>query len=384
MHAATFFHKLLRNAIHKSRIELLSCVVMAIIKTKELKLTSLGRALDLPIQERSGIRKIDRLLGNPYFQERSDELYREMIKITVGTKRRPIVIVDWTKLPNVNEYALRAAIAMEGRAITLYEEVHPKKKEGNRQVHQQFLKRLKALLPLGCKPIVVTDAGFKNPWFKEVLKQDWDYIGRVRGLTKYSDGKEYKPCTNLHRKATLIPQFLGEKALSKEGSLVTSFYIVRQKLKGRKKYTRSGKRSIDKDSKNYGRSYREPWLLVSSLKGHRAAKKVVKIYKQRMTIEEGFRDMKSSQYGFSMEENKTQKRKRLTVWLLIAALASLLAWIVGYRAEQLNLHHQFQSNTIRHRRVLSFFYLGCQVIRKKIPIPIDLRFLNTLGEEIYV
>jgi DDE family transposase len=384
MHANTFFHKLLRNTTHKSRIKLLSCVVMATIQTKELKLTSLGRALDLPIQERSGIRKIDRLLGNVYFQERSDECYGAMIAITVGAKRRPIVIVDWTKLPNVNEYALRAAIAMEGRAITLYEEVHPKKKEGNSKVHQRFIMRLKKLLPLDCNPIVVTDAGFRNPWFKEILKQGWDYIGRVRGLTKYYDGKVYKPCVKLHRQATLTPQFLGEKALSKEGSLVTNFYCVRQKLKGRKKYTRSGKRSINKDSKNYSRSYREPWLLVSSLKGYRAAKKVITIYKQRMTIEEGFRDMKSSQYGFSMENNKTQKRKRLTVWLLIAALASLLAWIVGYRAEQLKLHYQFQSNTIRHRRVLSFFYLGCQVIRKKIPIPIDLRFLNTLGEEVYV
>ena len=383
MHAKTFLHKLLGNSIHQARIKLLICAVDAVIKTKTLKLSALGRALELPIQERSGIRKIDRLLGNVYFQERNHEIYKAIIRVVVGSKTRPVVIIDWTKLPNVNEYGLRAAIAMEGRAITLYEEVHPKKKEGNRQVHQQFLRCLKALLPPECKPIIVTDAGFKNPWFKEVLKLDWDYIGRVRGRTQYDGGRGYKPCASLHKEAQTTPLFLGEKTLSKKNALLTNFYIVKQKLKGRKRHTKNGKVSVHKDSKSYSKSYREPWLLVSSLKGYFMAKKVVTIYKQRMTIEEGFRDMKSQQYGFSMEENKTLKRKRLLVWLLIAALASLLAWIVGYTSEKNGIHYQFQINTIRHRRVLSFFYLGCQVIRKRLAIPIDLSIFNTMGEGAY-
>jgi hypothetical protein len=30
-------------------------------------------------------------------------------------------------------------------------------------------------------PIIVTDAGFKVPWLKQIRKLSWDYIARVRG-----------------------------------------------------------------------------------------------------------------------------------------------------------------------------------------------------------
>ena len=374
MHAEAFLHKLLDGSIHKLRIKLLQIAVIALIKTKVLKLTALGRALDSQIQERSGIRKIDRLLGNLFFQKNYAQIYKAIIKAVVCSKKRIILIVDWTKLPNVGMHCLRAALAVEGRAITLYEEMHPKKKEGTHAVHKRFLRQLKALLPEGCEAIIVTDAGFKNPWFKEVSKLGWDYLGRVRGKTTYDSGRGYKPCEDLHRVATARAKSLGETYLSKKSPLLTNFYIVKQELKGRKKRRKDGKVSHHKDSKNYGRSRREPWLLVSSLKGDARAKEVVGLYKKRMTIEESFRDMKSSQYGFSMEENKTIKPKRLIVWLMLAALASLLAWVVGHAAEQMKIHYQFQANTIRCRRVLSFFYLGCQIIRKKLAIPIPLCF----------
>ena len=95
-----------------------------------------------------------------------------------------------------------------------------------------------------------------------------------------------------------------------------------------------------------------------------------------MTIEESFRDTKSVEYGFSMNENKTIKPQRYIVWLMLAALGSLIAWIVGYAGEQQKLHYDFQANTYRHRRVLSFFYLGCQIIRKNINLLFDLKSLQ--------
>jgi len=383
MHAKIFLHKLLGFSIHKKRLQLLEDVITVVVKMKQLSLTALGRAFENRTQERSGIQKMNRMLGNVYFQEENKEIYRTIIEQVVGSKQTPEIIVDWSKLPNIEEYMLRASLSAEGRAITLYEEVHPKKKEGNRSVHSVFLENLKKLLRPDCKPIIVTDAGFKNPWFKKVLSLNWDYVGRVRGKVTYESNEGYKACKDLHQKAGKIPNYLGEKKLSKKNSLLTQFYLVRQNLKGRIKKAKNGKRSQNKDSKNYGQSYREPWLLVSSLSGYSVAKKVTAIYKRRMTIEEAFRDTKSSQYGFSMDENKTRNRERLIVWLVIAALASLWAWIVGYAAEKRGLHSQFQANTIRDRRVLSFFYLGCQVIRKKIKIPIDLRQIQ-FTQEVFI
>lgn len=376
MRVDILLHKVLENTIHQSRVKLLGELVTGLVKSKRLKHSVLGRSLSGDISERSGIRKVDRFLSNPYFQKQSSTIYAAIIKQVIGNNVRPILSTDWTKLPNGNEYALRASLVSEGRGITLYEEVHPKKREGNAAVHKAFLKKLKRLLPAGCKPILLTDAGFKNPWFKAVAQLGWDFIGRVRGKTHYSDGKEFKACETLHETASYKPKYLGEKTLAKKNPLQLGFYLVKGKLKGRKRYTRSGVIRKDKDSKNYSRSYREPWLLVSSIKDAHAAQQIIGLYKGRMTIEEGFRDMKSRQYGFGMEENKTIKRERLIVWLLLSALASLMAWIVGYEAEKCKLHHQFQANSIRDRRVLSYFYLGCQVIRKNIAIPIDLSLIN--------
>ena len=43
-----------------------------------------------------------------------------------------------------------------------------------------FLAHLRAVLPVGCAPILITDAGFRGPWFREVERYGWDWIGRVR------------------------------------------------------------------------------------------------------------------------------------------------------------------------------------------------------------
>jgi hypothetical protein len=270
---------------------------------------------------------------------------------------------------------LRASFAATGRAITLYEEVHAEKKMGNVSVQKNFLKVFKSMLPSDCKPIIVTDAGFKSSWFKEVLKLGWDYIGRVRQLDqiKYSqNGKIFKKCKELTKVATYTPKSFGEIILSKTNPFVTYCYLVKKKIKGRKKRLKNGKIDKHRTSKQHSRGQREGWIIVSSLISNKStiAKKIINIYSRRMTIEESFRDLKSTQYGFGMDQNKTIKQERLIVWLMLAALACLLAWIVGYFAEKTGLHPQYQANSIKHRRVLSFFYLGCQVMRKKQKIQI--------------
>ncbi len=98
-----------------------------------------------------------------------------------------------------------------------------------------------------------------------------------------------------------------------------------------------------------------------------------------MTIEGSFRDAKSTEFGFSLNENKTIKADRYAVWLMISTLAYIIAWIMGFVAEKAGLHYDFQANTYRHRRVLSFFYLGCQIFRKKIDIPIQLQEVRQMA-----
>jgi hypothetical protein len=370
VHGQAFLHNLLFPAIHKSRAKALTDVILSAIQAKELTLTSMGRALDSPTQESSNIQKVNRVFGNTHLLTDYIKISQTLASRLIGKKHHPLIIVDWSKYPNSNDAILRAALAADGRALTIYDERHPLKKMGNRKIQERFLDHLKKILPVDCHPIIVTDAGFHIDWFKYVMKQGWNYIGRVRGIRKYRlpDSSRFILCKNLFKYASSKAKSLGELILTRKNSFLTNFYVIKKKLKGRRAKTKLGKVKRDKDSKNYSKSYREPWLLVSSLKTRFAAKKVVKIYLRRMTIEESFRDLKSSKYGLGLEKVKTRVKSRRNVILLIAMLACLLAWLSGYIGEKMNLHYKFQSSFTKKRRVLSLFYLGCRLIHKKIRI----------------
>ncbi len=69
-------------------------------------------------------------------------------------------------------YILRASMALKGRGLVIYQKTYPIELENSPKVHLDFLKELKKILPFNCRPILVTDAGFRCPWFKRVIEMD--------------------------------------------------------------------------------------------------------------------------------------------------------------------------------------------------------------------
>jgi len=61
----------------------------------------------------------------------------------------------------------------------------PMRSYNNARTHRRFLHRLHSILPEGCCPVVVTDAGFRGPRFRDVEALGWDWIGRIRNRIKY-------------------------------------------------------------------------------------------------------------------------------------------------------------------------------------------------------
>jgi hypothetical protein len=45
------------------------------------------------------------------------------------------------------------------------------------------MQKLKAMSPQNVTPVIVTDAGFRIPWFTLVETLGWDFVGRVRNKT---------------------------------------------------------------------------------------------------------------------------------------------------------------------------------------------------------
>lgn len=59
---------------------------------------------------------------------------------------------------------LRASLAIDGRSVSLYEDVHGLKTKEKPATQKQFQSKLKTMIGKDIKSIVVTDAGFKTPW----------------------------------------------------------------------------------------------------------------------------------------------------------------------------------------------------------------------------
>lgn len=380
MHAKGFLHKLLSTVMHQKRLLTLSLLVVGALLTKKISVTNLGRSMKGEMQERSAIRRSDRFIGNKRLHAEKNFVYEKIITLLIGNNKRPKIIVDWSPIPNTRLYLLRAALVTRGRSLSLYEEVHPEKRQNNTTVQNKFLVMLSELLPKACCPIVITDAGFHTPWFKQIIALNWDYIGRIRGIYQYSidNGKTWKRCKDLHRKATEMEQSLGQVLLSKKNCLPATLCWVKEKSKGREAKTKSGKKQRRTESKKYSRSARIPLVLCSSLdaKSRLHARWIKKTYQRRMQIEEGFRDLKSSRYGLSFEEAFSRSILRVENLLLIAMLVTLIAYLTGLVGERKNIHLQFQSNSLKTKRVLSLFFLGCQIIRRKIKISIKELFLS--------
>ncbi|HHF7365939.1 TPA: IS4 family transposase [Legionella bozemanae] len=384
MPVSVILNTLLQDSIHLGRINSLTPLIESIICTKKTRLTVVGRALSgkLGTQERSCIRRVDRCLANTYYQNHSKDIYTSLSHWLLEHYPNPIIIIDWSCAPNSSQRfeqgsfcILRATLASIGRGITLYEELHEKQYENNPKIHHQFLEHLKKVIPSQCKPVIVTDAGFKNPWFKAVASLGWDYVGRIRGLTSLHDGTNYLPVKQWFERIKNKAEYLGELFVAKTNPMKTHCYSYKYPLKGRKKY---GRIKHDNVAIKASQGYREPWILVSSLTKQDNPGMIIQIYKHRMTIEENFRDTKSPRFGFGLKENVCLSPERFSVWLMLVALATLIAFYVGQWIERIGLHRQCQANSYKHKRVLSFVFIGCQAIKNnKVPI-FDIR-AQTIG-----
>lgn len=74
------------------------------------------------------------------------KVYRALARQCLADVTTPLIVVDWSDLtPNLRWQLLRASVAVEGRSVTLYEEVHPLSRLAAPGVHRAFLTRLAAM-----------------------------------------------------------------------------------------------------------------------------------------------------------------------------------------------------------------------------------------------
>lgn len=338
--------------IHVARLRAVFAAVYTLLRVGRLSLTSLGRAIAERTSPKHGIKRIDRLLGNRQLHLEQLDFYRAIACRLLNSAPRPVVLVDWTAVtPTL--WALVAAIPFDGRAVTVYAETHPISRYLKPRTHRGFLRRLKVVLPVGCAPIVVTDAGFRSPWMRMVAKLGWNYICRIRNArVRLRRGNKWLFIAALWQRARTSATDFGQLELSKRVRHICRVVGIRRRQGALLERARRFNRSLREQ-----RAAKEPWILATSLQ-HEPPDVVVGIYRRRMLIEETFRDAKSTRFGLSLSHARTTSEERANVLLLLASLAHLFALLIGIAAEALHLERRYQANTVRTRRVLSLATLG--------------------------
>lgn len=184
MHAEKLCHKWLLNVLpgmRRKRVSAVCAVVGGAFRGGKLNVTSLGRSIESRAKAKHSIKRADRLFSNKHLQGECLEVYRQLTREHLRGNKSPVILVDWSDIDARRRFfLLRAAIAVKGRSLTLYEEVHTRATRETRRTHGAFLTNLKRILPAGTIPVIVTDAGFHTPWFKQVRALGWHFVGRVR------------------------------------------------------------------------------------------------------------------------------------------------------------------------------------------------------------
>jgi len=140
--------------------------------------------------------------------------------------------------------------------------------------------------------------------------------------------------------------------------------LFKSSNKGRHHVNRQGLRHASTQPKQHAKGANDPWLLSTSLKQNQTlARRAIAIYKTRMQIEEGFRDMKCQKTGLGF--NASRSLKRIEVLLFLNVIASIVLILIGFTVFMAKQHYQYQANTIKTRRVLSFHFIGLRTCADK-------------------
>lgn len=374
MHARAILQKCFADVfhtMHAARAEVLGTAVQALIQARRLVLMDLARAWPGAERVRAPLKRLDRLLSNRHLYRERRWLYRAMAHRLIQG-RQALIVVDWSVLKaDESWHLLRAALAVGGRTVTLYEEVHDRHTQQSPAVHRAFLRELRGILPAQCRPIIVSDAGFRCPWFREVQRLGWDWVGRVRNrvyLKLNNDSPWRLSATLLNSRAGYTG--FGTIQLVRTQPLACQLLRYRPTPQGRKHRTRRGQPCRSWHSREAARAQREPWLIAySNSLQSQPLRYIVQVYRARMQIEQSFRDLKCERFGCAFNHSLTRTSARLEILLLLHALASFVAWLQG-------LWLQRQADTahcVVHPRSTRIHYsivrLGWESLRRSLHPP---------------
>ncbi len=94
------------------------------------------------------VKAVGRLLGNRHLHRERDGTVGALARTVPGGDARPVILIDRADGALTHKLLiLKAAGPVKGRAISIYEEVHPIHSYNYAGTHRRFLYRLQSVLP---------------------------------------------------------------------------------------------------------------------------------------------------------------------------------------------------------------------------------------------
>jgi len=321
----------LYQTLHGKRQRTLTILVAALLACGKVGVAALGRAIAGRVAPKHKIKQVDRFLGNAGVDV--DGCCEGLALAALGARKSVKIAVDWTACGDWP--VLVASLVIRKRGIPIYWATHSRHTTPRSQnaFEEAFLSRLRSILPADIHVTLLFDRGFRRVSLVRFLKQlRFHFVIRCCGGT-FVRGHTYS-------------------------GMIEDLPLPRGKVRdlGVVRATKSRRPEDVRFVALFDHGQKDAWYLFSDL--DLPAHQIVCLYSRRFTIEEVFRDSKSTRYGWSLREFKLMKRPdRLDRMILVLATAYILVTLIGLTIEAKGFDRKFRANTVK-TKTHSLFQLG--------------------------
>ena len=320
------------SSLRLSQAKTLAILVGSAMRVERISLANIGRAMTGTVKHQ--IKRCWRFVANDRV-ETADAMAGVLKRVLKKRKKKLLISFDWTDIKSFQ--TLMASAVFKGRSIPICwascnKHVYDGHKSRN-AFEESLLLVLRSMIPQQVQVILLADRGFgRTELARFCQRHGFSYVIRIKPNVHVN-------CASYKGKLIDYPVHKGICKLLKSVAY-RSHHAVTQNIVIRWVRDLPAKRD-------------ECWFLMTDLNAGPA--QISRLYGQRMTIEELFRDHKNKRNGWSLRDTKITRPDRLDRLLLILAIAYLLLCGVGLVALQSGTPGDWCSST---RNECSVFTIG--------------------------
>jgi hypothetical protein len=297
-------------SLRLSQAKTLGILVAAAMRVQRISLANIGRAMLGTTKHQ--IKRCWRFCANERI-ETADAMRPIIAKLLKKRKKKLLIAVDWVDIKGFQ--TLVASIVLKGRSIPIaWASTTNHIYDGHRSrnaFEESLILVLRDMIPRAMKVVILADRGFGRTALATFCQQQkLGYVIRIQPSVTI----------RLHGFGGKLLDYPVKKGIAK--------VLRRVRYRSDEAVIQS---VVVRWRKDLPKKRDECWFLMTDQPG--TAHQLCKLYGQRMTIEQLFRDDKSKRNGWSLRDTKITKPDRIDRLLLILAIAYLLLCGVGIIAK---------------------------------------------------